>query len=219
MAGPSGSTPILTLPYPIPDDTVDVPRDIQALATKLDGISSLRPPLVSSLPGTPVDGQEIYYLADPTNGVIWHLRYRAASASPYKWEFVGGSELRAWVGTGDTTTSPTLGNLVSTPGPTIFNPLVGDYLVRAGCQCGPASAIQNASIGLTSTLSPAPGDNQHTISLGGAGWYGLMEMTRVVTLTAVGQVAGGFVQMQYATNAGTATFSRRVMTMYPLRVG
>lgn len=36
MAGPSGLTPNLALPYPLPGDTVDVPRDIQALATKLD---------------------------------------------------------------------------------------------------------------------------------------------------------------------------------------
>lgn len=34
---PSGSTPGYALPYPIPADNVDVPRDIQALATKLDG--------------------------------------------------------------------------------------------------------------------------------------------------------------------------------------
>lgn len=30
------TTPILALPYPTPDDSVDVPRDIQALATKID---------------------------------------------------------------------------------------------------------------------------------------------------------------------------------------
>jgi hypothetical protein len=36
MAGPSGATPNLSLPYPVPDDSVDVPRDIQALATALD---------------------------------------------------------------------------------------------------------------------------------------------------------------------------------------
>jgi hypothetical protein len=32
------ATSRLALPYPIPDDSVDVPRDVQALATKLDGI-------------------------------------------------------------------------------------------------------------------------------------------------------------------------------------
>lgn len=36
MAGPSGTTPIRQLPYPTPDDTVDVPRDMKALAEKLD---------------------------------------------------------------------------------------------------------------------------------------------------------------------------------------
>jgi hypothetical protein len=34
----TANTPILALPYPLPADTVDVPRDVQALATKLDGI-------------------------------------------------------------------------------------------------------------------------------------------------------------------------------------
>src|SRR4030095_11342304 len=50
-------------------------------------------PLVSALPGSPFDGQEIYYLADATNSVIWHLRYRAGSSSAYKWEFIGGMYL------------------------------------------------------------------------------------------------------------------------------
>ena len=39
-----GSTPRLILPYPVPDDTVDVPRDVKALADKLDGISDLGVP-------------------------------------------------------------------------------------------------------------------------------------------------------------------------------
>jgi hypothetical protein len=38
------STSRLLLPYPIPDDSVDVPRDVQALATKLDGIPDLGVP-------------------------------------------------------------------------------------------------------------------------------------------------------------------------------
>lgn len=36
MAGPSGTTPVLKVPYPIPDDSVDVPRDIKALADWLE---------------------------------------------------------------------------------------------------------------------------------------------------------------------------------------
>lgn len=37
MPPPSGLTPVLNFPYPIPDDAVDVPRDIQALALAIEG--------------------------------------------------------------------------------------------------------------------------------------------------------------------------------------
>jgi len=38
MAGPSGTTSRLLLPFPTPDDDVDAPRDIKALADKLDEV-------------------------------------------------------------------------------------------------------------------------------------------------------------------------------------
>jgi len=53
MAAPTGRTPNLQLPYPIPDDDVDVPRDIKALADKLD----LGYTTVTLLPSSPVAGQ------------------------------------------------------------------------------------------------------------------------------------------------------------------
>ena len=53
------------------------------------------PSKVGVLPANPVDGQEIYFVADATNGVIWHLRYNAGSASPYKWEYLGGPPMLA----------------------------------------------------------------------------------------------------------------------------
>ena len=51
------------------------------------------PTVVTSMPTTPYEGQEVYYVADATNGVMWRFRYRGASPSPYKWEFVGGSDI------------------------------------------------------------------------------------------------------------------------------
>jgi microcystin-dependent protein len=36
MPAPSGTTPRLALPYPLPDDDVDVSRDVKALADRLD---------------------------------------------------------------------------------------------------------------------------------------------------------------------------------------
>lgn len=93
-----GTTPTLALPYPDLSDPADVPADLKALAERLDvavPAAAVPPPLVTALPGGAVDGQEIYYLADATNGVIWHLRYRLGSGSPYKWEFLGGPPLIA----------------------------------------------------------------------------------------------------------------------------
>ncbi len=51
-----------------------------------------KPALVSVLPGSPVDGEEVYFQNTTlaAEGVVWNLRYRAASSSEHKWEFVGG---------------------------------------------------------------------------------------------------------------------------------
>jgi hypothetical protein len=40
-----------------------------------------------------VDGQEIELELDEPRGIYWRFRYRAGSASAYKWEFVGGPPL------------------------------------------------------------------------------------------------------------------------------
>lgn len=54
---------------------------------------------VTSLPSSPVDGQEIYFAANAADGVIWHLRYRSGASGNYKWDFVGGSPLASAVNT------------------------------------------------------------------------------------------------------------------------
>lgn len=70
-------------------------------ATQLGGVltgtlpNPTGPPRVTVLPGSPSDGAEVYYEADITNGVLWHLRYNAGSGSTFKWEFLGGAPLSA----------------------------------------------------------------------------------------------------------------------------
>jgi hypothetical protein len=53
----------------------------------------------TSLPVSPVDGQE-YILVDSTTNPTyqWRFRYNAASASAYKWEFIGGTPARVIAG-------------------------------------------------------------------------------------------------------------------------
>jgi len=99
----------------------------------LIGLLTPAPPsLVAALPSAPVDRQEIYYQADATNGVIWHLRYRSASASSFKWEFIGGRPMIASVATREGGVIGTTYGALTTAGPSITVPLAGDYIVRLG---------------------------------------------------------------------------------------
>jgi hypothetical protein len=86
--------------------------------------------LVTALPSNPQDGDECYFqsAAMALDGIIWHLRYRAASASAYKWEYLGGSTWQIDTGMG---TVPLGTN--SAIGPTTLTlPLNGDYRVEHG---------------------------------------------------------------------------------------
>lgn len=92
-------------------------------------------PVVSALPANPVDGQVINYLASAELGVIWQFRYREASTSAHKWEFVGGGWL--W-SNNEANLKITLANkefvyqqLAVTP--EVTAPLPGDYEIQFGC--------------------------------------------------------------------------------------
>lgn len=117
-------------------------------------------PLVTSLPSAPIDGQEIRYVADATNGIIWNLRYRAASSSSYKWEFIGGSQLASTVGSG---TGGTPWTSTSYPSPitsgnpgVITLPLPGDYNIEfRGFIQSSAAGAYNMYIGFVNASSTA----------------------------------------------------------------
>lgn len=84
------------------------------------------PPRVNGLPSSPFDGLEVDFIVDEANGVVWRLRYRAGATGTRKWEFVGGSAVRAAssavkILTGSSQESAVL---------TIPAPLAGTYEVR-----------------------------------------------------------------------------------------
>jgi hypothetical protein len=176
------------------------------------------PARVTSLPGSPVDGQEVYYVADATNGVIWHLRYNAGSASAYKWEFVGGPDLYAEVQTGEGTASATFADL-ATVGPSITVPLAGDYLVSIGVRINATTAAvygrMSFAVGATAA---AVNDSAEATSINGtSGLYDYMSAFQTTRKLAVAAAAA--IVAKYNAGGATATFQNRRLLVAPIRVG
>jgi hypothetical protein len=109
----------------------------------------------TTLPTSPVNGQDYYYVADSTNGVVWHLKYRSASGSSYKWEYVGGAPLLSEVDTTNTSASLTYVALAAA-GPTVTVPLAGDYIVSLGMRSqntgSPFVSLMSFDVGATGAL-------------------------------------------------------------------
>jgi len=96
----------------------------------------------TTLPASPVDGQEAILVDNVTNpSYQWRFRWNAGSSSAYKWEFVGGA---AWTTTpaGSGTTSSTSWIDVA-GGPTFVIPRAGVYSIQFGAY-GEANATGGA---------------------------------------------------------------------------
>lgn len=342
MAAPSGTTPIAALPYPIPDDDVDVPRDILALATKLDpripttnendalvGTSgapssgnryvtdldprmssvsnqlskivgdgsigpytfdhnlgtndvaievyettapnatvecaterttinrvTIRPDVAvpvngavilvtskggtggavaahgsSHLPGVGsdpleipliippatlpagVDKQEVYYLADATNGVIWRFRYRAASPSPYKWELVSGTPLYSFIPVTESISPAGTWMNLPTVGPDVVVPLAGDY----DADWGVTHSVLNGQVQVGLAIGNAtPGDP--VIYAYNASTASAIYETGASKMKWPGMAVGNIIRTRYIGAVGGSVARNRWLSVTPRRV-
>lgn len=175
------------------------------------------PVRVTALPAGAVDGQEVYYVADATNGVLWHLRYNAGSGSAYKWEYVGGPPLTAEVATIQTTNSNAYADL-ATVGPQLTLPLTGDYDFAFGAKV--EGQVQNrARISPKLGASAAADSSSATIGVGNPAGQGQgSSISRHLRLT--GRPAAEAVRLQYRVDIGgnTADFEFRWLRVTPVRV-
>lgn len=178
----------------------------------------LGPPKVTVLPANPVDGQECYFVASAARGMLWHLRYDALSGSDYKWEFLGGSELRNEVDTLDSTTSTTYVNMGSV-GPQLTVPLAGDYFVEVGAfiysyASGVYSMWMSYSIGAAAATDSDGANAVATVQFSGASVISQRRQT--------GLAAGNALVAKYRVDpaaGATARYQYRWMHLKPIRVG
>lgn len=112
-------------------------------------IGSQAPKLVSVLPSSPADDEEVYFqTADMVAAGIspWHLRYRAASTSAYKWEMLGGNFWSA-AGAGITGLALLANTQTTYAGAArIVVPLAGDYMVQATATVAMTSGASGATV-------------------------------------------------------------------------
>jgi hypothetical protein len=197
----------------------------QGIADAHGGLAS--PPLVTALPGAPVDGQEIMYLASDTAGIVWHLRYRAlkadgvtANPSPFKWEYVGGSELATWVSAAYVQATASTGLPAADPadGPFLTLPLAGEYVcdwsfkdnggpagaMLAYLMWNGAQAINFVGANYADWWSPPANDFSNFI----AG-------RSVITCNLAAKV----LSVRYASGVANGQFAERKLMARPVRVG
>jgi hypothetical protein len=170
-------------------------------------------PLVTSLPSAPIDGQEIRYVADATNGVIWNLRYRAASSSTYKWEFIGGGSLMDYQSGVLSFTDNTFGGAVAnTPSVTVNIP--GVYLIQFGAYMyGTTTTARNLRMGVDGCGISAT-DTESVVADQVTSVMGVQAMNQFrATLTTTGTLS-----CKYKTSALTSQAQMRSLNIIPIRV-
>ena len=169
---------------------------------------------VSALPGSPYDGQVIRFqnAAMATDGIVWTFRYNAASASAYKWEFIGGPPWTEEVDTSETTAAGPW-QILTTPGPKLPVPLNGEYESEWGYTGANSTAgnVCYVTVGQAVALTTSTNSAQTT----GTVMNTSVTKSKKVTLTA----GGTDFSLYYGVSGGTGTFWARFISMTPIRVG
>lgn len=214
------------MPLPYPDvrgqNDEAVQRNFEKIS--LEWPSSLFAPggTVAALPTTGQDGQVIRFLADSTNGVVWSFRYRSASGSSYKWEFLGGPGLTDTAAGSSTRTNTAYGALGDADGPSVTLPLTGDYDVSFGAQ--EFSSNTNGQPAYMSIGTSAPADDASAVMVYNYNATGAnrddvtVSVCRTVRLT--GLAASGVLAAYYRAGTGATVQAKyRWLSVIPVRVG
>jgi hypothetical protein len=170
--------------------------------------------LVTALPGSPVDGQEVVLtdsLTVPT--YAWHLRYVAAKASN-KWIHLGGSARFSEVVTPEAVAGAAYGNPV---GPDMTVPVTGDYWITIGCRVSSTDATVILA-GMSYAIGAAAALDADAILWGKDNsanpQYGGMTRRRQKSL-----VGGAALTMRYKKSAGALSVADRWLALEPLAIG
>lgn len=209
---PARETPRLRLPIPGDASPADYVTDTGAICDRLDVVT--RPALVTALPSSPADGDEVYFAADAEEGVLWHLRHHADSG---RWQFVGGSPLSSYRNS-DTggPAAPDWGPFPSSP--VLRPPLAGVYEIRGGCQATRSSTV--AFIWAIAIRLQAPSDARYPTTATLAGLTSNSAVSGSLA-TACREAVGTEheIQLVFQTVGSQPTWNWQYLTATPVVVG
>lgn len=186
-----------------------------------------RPLFVTALPSAPSDGMEVYYQSTTagtgggaTNsmadvGAVWHLRYRSASSSSYKWEVIAASTLSAEVATSQTTTSG-FPSALGTAGPLVTAPLAGDYDVAVG---GALTAASNTGVQMSYDIGATPAVSSDGLEIGAGGLAAIPQVLSFRSKRKTFTASTTALVAKYGSSSGTVTIAYRYLGITPIRVG
>jgi hypothetical protein len=206
-------------------DTTEALRAIgsdagQVVAGNDPRLLNASPPLVTALPANPVDGQECYFGTALASGAVWHLRYRAAASSAYKWDVLGGLPVVNTDPNSHTLRQYGI-NVWGLHDPVITAPLAGEYFVT-----GDASIATDGGSGVTylaysiigNSGYPAVTDANTALQPAPGGMYHPIHKERTVT-AAAGTWIRPIIQVTGTDLNTTLYVTGMALTAIPIRVG
>jgi hypothetical protein len=184
-----------------------------------------KPTYGTTLPASPVDGQEAILVDNVTNpSYQWRFRYNAQSSSAYRWEYVGGASMLQRVETDEGTTA-VWPAWVPLSGPSLTIPRAGDYTISFGSRAyvvTPAAAGgQQAELGLVIAGAIVVTLDYYGGSGGAASFSTTVAVHQAGSTRRFGLAASTTIQLGYGSNATaspTAHFSGRFLEITPVRV-
>jgi hypothetical protein len=240
-----GATGRLALPYPVSGDAADVPKDVKALADRVDLLTSwirqadiqaqavtdaalatstlnkLDPPVVTALPGAPAAGDRVWLqtAAMKAVGRAWRLRYDPTNPLAYDWIFEGGGPLLSYA-------SPIVASAASFMADAAVSlalPVNGIYLVRygAGLVNIGAGQLGYAAVSVGGGAPSAPADaTTDKVGVSGAGSqinYATGAAEQEVTYTG----PGNLVRLYHRATvvAAQPCIAARWLSMTPIALG
>lgn len=185
-------------------------EDAHERITVLEGSGGGTLARVTALPASPVDGDEVSYVADDAAGVEWHLKYHAVSAS---WRKIGGPPLIAEFDSTGTTASASYTDLGVGAFPAIALPLNADGYFDYGVTVSSPTVMGSATLSIAGSASSA--DRIRHGSVNGGQPESLARRRR-----KLGLASGAAVKLVYRTEQGTDPFGCEMswLSFDPIRV-